>query len=269
MATITKKELLEALDIGNAKCKDLSGIQDYNEKSKLIKTTYKVVEALIRFAKNEDEISGSSFAIWENTTTPCERLKVLLESSAQNLEMTILNGIETDVKVWVAINAPGYVHQTFSVQITKRQRICLFVLIGILFASAIAAVIATIVCSVAYPDPQFKALEKAASIIGVTDMTCTIVALVYERWSDLKKKTIGRAEENLRSGLSMKEKQEINRKYLRGLKKSMRESRSCLEMCNDSGNGSHNVFTEYDRSSVRGNSSGSQIKDDNKGEEKK
>ena len=108
MATITKKDLLEALDIEHTLCGDLSGTPYYDEKSAKIKTTYKVVKALIRFAQNEDEISGSSFDIWENATTPCERLKALLEYNVEHLGTDVLNRIENDVKVWVNQNAKNY-----------------------------------------------------------------------------------------------------------------------------------------------------------------
>lgn len=111
MATITKKDLLEALDIEHTQCGDLSGTPYYEEKAAKIKTTYKVVKALIRFAKNEDEISSSSFDIWENATTPHERLKALLKYNVKHLETTVLNVIETDVKSWVKGKATDFTNK--------------------------------------------------------------------------------------------------------------------------------------------------------------
>ena len=207
MATITKKELLAALDEAFDALKESGKVDSAN----LIKSTYIKVSNYLRFvddSKDDDSkgddskgddskgIEGASFeGLTSKSLIELDNTKKI--SGGQTALVEKLIAIETDVTTWTAKEAPEVVEQAFTLPITKRQRICLFVLIGILIASAIAAVIVMVLFIFVRPDED--KLASAASIIGVTDMTFTIVALIYERASDMKKRGVAPAVEALGS----------------------------------------------------------------------
>ena len=198
MATLTKKELLAALGEAINALKKSDKVDSANS----IKSTYIKVSNYLRFVNDSDKIEGASFVGLTSESSLTSEYLIKLDntkkiSGGQTALVEKLIAIETDVTIWMAKKAPEVVEQAFTLPITKRQRLCLFVLIGILIASAIAAVIVTVLFICVRPDED--KLASAASIIGVTDMTFTIVALIYERASDMKKRGVAPAVEALRS----------------------------------------------------------------------
>lgn len=201
MATITKKELLAALDIGNAQCKDLSGIQDYNEKSKLIKTTYNAVKHMLDFARDEYSIEGAIFdelcaagkpgekckdcSYNDKDVCPaCGRLKYLLDKREDDLKNT-LTSIEEDVFNGVRNNNPKETKYNYTRPIIKRQKRVLIIFLIILGISAVATIAVTIAhfCGI-------EQLDDAPAIIGALDLCLTVVAFTWERIDDMKKKKV-------------------------------------------------------------------------------
>ena len=248
MATITKKELLAALGEAIDALENSGKVDSAN----LIKSTYIKVSNYLRFANDSDEIEGASFVGLTSGLT--SKFLIALDntkkiSGGQTALVEKLIAIETDVTTWTAKKAPEVVEQAFTLPITKRQRICLFVLIGILIASAIAAVIVMVLFIWVRPDED--KLASAASIIGVTDMTFTIVALIYERASDMKKRGVAPAVEALRSE-EKSDKKKLVKQY---------SSKATRNMIKISGNKLKFSNTIFD---LRGGGNNEQKNDDNK-----
>ena len=202
MATITKKELLAALDIGNAQCGDLSGTQDYNEKSKLIKTTYNAVKHMLDFARDEYSIEGAIFEELcaagkpgekckdcsyngKDVCPACGRLKYLLNKNEDDLKNT-LTSIEEDVFNGVRNNNPKETKYNYTRPILKRQKRVLISFLIILGISAVAIIIAVTIAHLC----GIKQLNDAPAIIGALDLCLTVVAFTWERIDDMKKKKV-------------------------------------------------------------------------------
>ena len=197
MATITKKDLLEALDIGNAQCKDIEWTKEDEIKSRLIKRTHDRVKDLLCFAGNEYTIEGDIFERLKNmvdksataksdakAATDCARVEFLLSQNKDELD-EILIGIEENVCNMAYNDKPKAVEYHYTRPIFRRQKWVLYSFLILLGISAVATIAVTIAhfCGI-------EQLDNVPAIIGALDLCLTVVAFTWERIDDMKKKKV-------------------------------------------------------------------------------
>lgn len=185
MATITKKDLLAALDIGNAQCKDIWTKED-EIKSCLIKRTHDRVKDLLCFAGNEYTIEGDIFERLNDSVdkSATARVEFLLSQKKDKLD-EILIGIEENVCNQAYNDKPKAVEYHYTRPIFRRQKWVLYSFLILLGISAVATIAVTIAhfCGI-------KQLNDAPAIIGALDLCLTVVAFTWERVDDMKKKKV-------------------------------------------------------------------------------
>lgn len=189
MATITKKDLLEALDIENAQCKDIERTKEDKIKASLIKRTHDRVKDLLSFAENNYCITGNIFEeikpkkdISTDDYSVC--VKFLLSKNKDKLD-EILIGIEENVCNMAYNDKPRAVEYHYTRPIFRRQKWVLYSFLILLGISAVATLAVTIAhfCGI-------KQLDNAPAIIGALDLCLTVVAFTWERIDDMKKKKV-------------------------------------------------------------------------------
>lgn len=201
MATITKKDLLAALDPKKLKSQDETTVDLFNSSHFCVKNRLEFAnnDAEIELASIDETLEGNDQAEGEDQAKGNDRAdklrNLLVKKSPQELKESLI-GIETNVLRWVAKNFPEVIKCELIERITKWQQIRVRTLVTVLILSAVFALIATVMhISGNFADMAW--LAKVAQIIGVADMTLTIAVLLYERWSDFRKKNADVAVEDI------------------------------------------------------------------------